>query len=65
MVEESINQEFSLKYIDETKNYFLKQIEQIELIIKKQEKVCTTLNYIKHFLVLVHLITGCIFRSLL
>ena len=28
MVEENISQEFSLKNIDETRNYFLEEIEQ-------------------------------------
>ena len=27
---------------------------------KKHKKVCTTLNYIKHFLILTSTITGCI-----
>ena len=28
---------------------------------KKHKKVCTTLNYTEHFLILVSVITGCIF----
>ena len=28
MVEENISQEFKLKYIDETRNYFLEEIKQ-------------------------------------
>ena len=40
------------KNIDETKNYFLEEIEQNELISRKHKKVCTTLNYINYFLVL-------------
>ena len=38
MVEENINQEFRLKNIDETRNYFLKEIEQNELMSKKAQK---------------------------
>ena len=63
MVEENISQEFWLKYIDETRNYFLKEIEQNELMSKKHKKVCTTLNYIKHFLMLASTFTGCILIS--
>ena len=52
MVEESISQEFRLKNIDETRNYFLEEIEQNELMSRKHRNVCKTLNYIEHFLVL-------------
>ena len=69
MVEENITQEFRLKNIDETRNYFFEEIEQNELMSKKHKKVCTTLNYIEHFLILTSRITGCIsisaFASLL
>ena len=37
--------------MDETKNYFVEQIDQNELMSKKQKKVCTTLKYIEHFLI--------------
>ena len=42
--EESIEicQEIRLKSIDETRNYFIKEIGQNELISKKKKKVCTT-----------------------
>ena len=63
MVEESISQDFRLKNIDEKRNFFLKEIEQNDLIIRKHKKVCTTLNYIEHFLILVSTITGCISMS--
>ena len=58
MDEENISQEFRLKDIDETRNYFLEEIEQNELMSGKQNKVCTTLNYIEHFLFLASVITG-------
>ena len=32
MAEENINQEFRLKNIDESRNYFIKEIDQNELI---------------------------------
>ena len=54
MVEENISREFRLKKIDETRNYFLEEKDKNELMNRKHKKVCTTLNYIEHFL------TGCI-----
>ena len=60
MVEGKISQEFRLKNIDETRNYFLEEIKQNELMSKKPKKVCTTLNYIEHFLILASTITGCV-----
>ena len=46
--------------IDETRNYFPEEIEQNELLSRKQKKVCTTLKYIEHSLILASTITGCI-----
>ena len=60
MSKENLSQEFRLKNIDETKNYFVEEIEQNELMCKKHKKICTTLNYIEHFLILVSAVTGCI-----
>ena len=60
MAEEIISQECTLKNIDETRNYFLEEIKQNELMSRKHKKVCTTLNYIEHFLILASTITGCI-----
>ena len=51
MVEENISQEFRLKNIDETRNYFLEEIKQNELMSRKHKKVRTTLNYIEDFLI--------------
>ena len=69
MVKENINQEFRSKNIDETRNYFLEEIEQNELMSREHRKICTTLNYMEHFLILASPITGCIsisaFASLL
>ena len=59
MVEGNISQEFRLKNIDETRNCFLKEIKQNRLMSKKHKKVCTTLNYIEHFLILASKITAC------
>ena len=60
MVEENISEEFRLKNIDETINYLIEEIIRNELMSKKHKNVCTTLNYIEHFLVLASTITGCV-----
>ena len=60
IAEENISQEFRLKIIDETRNYFLEETKQNELMSKKHKKVFATLNYIEHFLVLASTVTGCI-----
>ena len=39
------------KNIDESRNYFVEEIEQKELISKMHKEVCTTPNYIEHFLI--------------
>ena len=39
------------RYIDETKNYFFEEIKRLELMSRKHKKVCTSLNYIDHFLI--------------
>ena len=60
LVENNMSHEFRLRNIDETKNYFLEEIKQNELMSRKHKKVCTTLNYIEHFVILASTITGCI-----
>ena len=40
------------------RNYLIEEINQNELISKKQKMICTTLNYIEHFLVVLSTITG-------
>ena len=60
MIKENITQEFRLKNIDKTRNCLLEKIKQNELISRKHKKVCTTLNYIKDFLILASTITECI-----
>ena len=58
MAEENISQEFRLKIIGETKNYLIEEINQNEYMSKKHKNVCTTLNYLEHFLILASRITG-------
>ena len=45
------SQEFRLRDIDETRNYFLEEIKQNELIGKKHKTFCKILNYSEHFLI--------------
>ena len=64
-----MSQECRLNNINETRNCLLEEIEKNELISKKHKKVCITLNYIEHVLILTSTITGYIsisaFASLL
>ena len=60
MAEENICQEFRLKNTDETRNYLIEEINRNELMSIKHKKICTTLNYIEHFLLLASTITGCV-----
>ena len=60
MAEENIIQEFRLRYIDETRSYFIEEINRNELISKKHKKVCTTLDYVEHFLIVGSAITRCV-----
>ena len=52
MVKENISQEFRLKNDDETRNYFIEEVEKNQSMSKKHKKVSMTLNYIEHFLIL-------------
>ena len=38
------------KNIDETNNYFIKEINRNELMSKRHKMFCTTLNHIEHLL---------------
>ena len=60
IVLESNSQEFRLNKIAEIRNYLFKEINQNELMSKKNEKVCTVLNYIDHLLIVISTITGCV-----
>ena len=67
--EEGISQEFWLRQIRGTNNYFIKELDPNEFLSNKNKMVCTTLNYIEHFLTLFFGVTVCIsfsgFASLL
>ena len=64
-----MNQEFRIQNIKETINNFSDQIEQSELMSKKNKKICSTSSYMDQFLILVSTATGSIsistFSSLL
>ena len=51
MQEKNLSQEFTLKNIDKTRNYFLQEIDQNELMSRKHIKDFMTLNYIEYFLI--------------
>ena len=57
MAEENIIQEFRLKEIDKTRNYFIEEIKQNELISKKHKSVCRILNYDEDLLILASTVT--------
>ena len=50
MTKENISQEFRLKNIGETRNYFLEEIMENELMSRNLEKVCKTLIILSTFL---------------
>ena len=60
MSEENINHEFRLKNIDETRNYFVEEINQNELLSKNFKIVSRVLNYIDYLLILASAVTGCV-----
>ena len=63
MTEENVSRECRLKNIDETRNYFVEEIQQNELMSNCHKKACTTLNYIEHFFILAYMVTGSILIS--
>ena len=53
--EENISHEFRFKNICEITNYFIKEINQIWLMSKKNKEI---LNYIEHLIVIITTVTG-------
>ena len=49
-----------MKNRDETRNDFIKEINQNEL---KHKKVCRILNYVEYLLILISTVSGCVFIS--
>ena len=60
MSKENVSQGLRLQKMEEARNYFIKKIDQNELMSKKHKIISTTLNYIDHFLILASAISGCI-----
>ena len=58
MAEENISQELRLKNRNNTRNYFLEEIEQKQMMSKKHRKVCTTLDYVEPDFFLASIING-------
>ena len=54
------SQEFRLKKIKEINNFFIKEIDQNEMMSNNNKKICTILNYIECFLTLVFAVIGCV-----
>ena len=50
-----LSQEFRLKNIEKTRNYFVQEKEQNKLMSRKHKKIITTLIFFEHFLILVSL----------
>ena len=46
MVEENVSQEFRMKNKEETKNYFIEEVNPNELMSKKHNKIRMALNHI-------------------
>ena len=60
MAEENISQEFSLKNMDERRNYLVEKINRNKLMSKKHKNDCTTLNYIEHSVILGSTVSRCV-----
>ena len=63
MAEENISPEFRLKNINETRNYFIEEINQDDLMSRKHKKVCVALKYFKLLLILAFAVAGCVIIS--
>ena len=60
---ENMGHKFRLENINDTRFYLLEEVEQNESMSKRDKKVCATLNYIEHIIILVSTITRCILIS--
>ena len=55
----NVSEIIKLKNVDETRNYFLEELKQNELISRKHKNAFTSLNHIENFLILASKITAC------
>ena len=60
IAEENMSQERIPKNMSKMRTHFLEEIQKNRLMRKKHEKVCTTLYYIEHFLIVTPTISGCL-----
>ena len=60
IAEENMSQERIPKNMSKMRTHFLEEIQKNRLMRKKYEKVCTTLYYIEHFLIVTPTISGCL-----
>ena len=60
---EEASLEFSLRKIDETRNYILDEINHTDLTSEKCKETCKHLNYVERLLILPSTITGCVLIS--
>ena len=59
-----MSQAVRLKNIEQTRNYFIKEINQNEWISKKHQKVCIDLDFIEQlFIYLSCAVNGCVWTS--
>lgn len=58
----TVNPDFRLNKVDETRNYFIEETKQRNLMSRKAQK-WTTLNYIKQLVILLSAITECVSTS--
>ena len=57
---EEASLEFKLRKLDETRNYFLEEINHNNLISEKCKKTWKYLNYVEHLLILASTVSGCV-----
>ena len=59
------SQEFRFKNMDETKNYLIEEINQNQLMSKKDKTFYRVFNYIEHLLILISTLLDAFFPSLI
>ena len=60
LVEQNISQEFRLKNTNETRNYFIEEVNQTNWWVRNTKRVDPAFNYIEHPLILTFMVPGCV-----
>ena len=60
MTEKNHKSKIQIEYIEETRNYFIKEKDQNEFMSNKNKKAGTTLSYIEHFFTLAFTVIRCV-----